>query len=111
MKEFVLNNWYYILYCLVYALVFTITIIKYIKAKKNAKTIQEFAEAREELKSQINVLIQEAEKFKHFEGAEKKNYVMTRAIQLANDLMSNEELDVYIEEQVALTDKVNKHNR
>ena len=111
MKEFVLNNWYYILYCLVYVLVFTITIIKYIKAKKNAKTTQELAKAREELKSGINILIQEAEKFTHFKGEEKKNYVMTRAIQLANGLMSNEELDVYIEEQVALTDKVNKHNR
>ena len=47
----------------------------------------------------------------HFKGEEKKNYVMTRAIQLANGLMSNEELDYYIEEQVELTNTVNKHNR
>ena len=111
MKEFVLNNWYYILYCLVYVIVFTIIIIKYIKAKKNAKTTQELAVAREDLKSSINILIQEAEKFSHFKGEEKKNYVMTRSIQLSNGLMSNEEIDNYIEEQVALTNKVNKHNR
>lgn len=111
MKEFVFNNWYYILYCLVYVIVFTITIIKYIKAKKSAKTTQAIAEAREELKLGINSLIQQAEKFIHFKGEEKKNYVMTRAIQLANGLMSNEELDNYIEEQVALTNTVNKHNR
>lgn len=111
MKEFVSNNWYYILYCLVYVLVFTITIIKYLKAKKNAKTLEEFSRLKEELKLEINSLIQKAEEFTHFKGEEKKSYVMTRAIQLANGLMSNEELDIYIEEQVALTDKVNKHNR
>lgn len=111
MKEFVLNNWYLLVYALFYVVAFTIVVIRYCKAKKKAKTTQEIANAREELKSGINSLIQEAEKFPHFKGTEKKNYVMTRAIQLANGLMSNEELDNYIEEQVALTDTVNKHNR
>lgn len=110
MKEFVLNNWFYIAYCLVYISIFVFIIVKYKKAKKNAKTTKEIAEAKEELKIDINNLILEAEKLTKFSGIEKKQYVMTRAIQIANGLMSNEQIDTYIEEQVALTDSVNKHN-
>lgn len=110
MKEFVLNNWYYILYCVVWLIMLAIIIVKHIKTKKNAKTTKEIAEAREKLKLDINALIKQAETLVHYKGAEKKEFVITRAINLANGLMSLAEIDAYIEEQVALTDTVNKHN-
>ena len=47
---------------------------------------------------------------RNYTGIEKKNYVLTRSIQLACGLMSNEEIDDYIESQVQLTDSVNKHS-
>lgn len=111
MKEFVLNNWYYLLYCSILFIYGIIIFVKFIKAKAQAKTNKEIAEAKEELKLNINKLIQEAEKLTHYKGNEKKEFVMTRAIQLSNGLMSNEQIDEYIEEQVKLTDTVNKHNR
>ena len=110
MKEFVLNNWYYILYCVVWLIIASIIIVKYIKTKKNAKTTKEIAEAREKFKLEINELIKQAETLVHYKGTEKKEFVITRAISLGNGLMSLAEIDAYIEEQVALTDKVNKHN-
>lgn len=110
MKEFVLNNWYYILYCVVWLIMLAIIVVKYIKTKKNAKTTEEIAEAREKLKLDINALIKQAETFVNYKGEEKKEFVITRSINLANGLMSLDEIDAYIEEQVALTDKVNKHN-
>lgn len=114
MKEFVLNNWYYILYCLFMITSLIASIISFIKAKKNAKTATEIADAKVKatnlFKNTVNELIKDAEAFKNYSGAEKKNYVMTRAIQLASGLMSNEEIDEYIETQVKLTDAVNKHN-
>lgn len=109
MKEFVLNNWYYILYCVVWLIMFAIIVVRHIKTKKNAKTTEEIAEAREKLKLDINALIKQAETLVHYKGAEKKEFVITRSINLANGLMSLDEIDAYIEEQVALTDAVNKH--
>lgn len=110
MKEFVLNNWYYILYCVVWLIMLAIIVVKHIKTKKNAKTTEEIAEAREKLKLDINALIKQAETLVHYKGAEKKEFVITRSINLANGLMSLDEIDAYIEEQVALTDAVNKHH-
>lgn len=114
MKEFVLNNWYYIFYCVCMLTTLIVSIVSFIKAKKNAKTATQIADikvkATNTFKNCVNEFIKDAEAFKNYSGAEKKNYVMTRAIQLASGLMSNEEIDEYIETQVALTDAVNKHN-
>lgn len=58
-------------------------------------------------KTAINQFIKDAEQMKNYTGAEKKNYVITRALQIAKDLLTNEQIDCYIEEQVALTKAVN----
>lgn len=114
MKEFVLNNWYYILYSIIMVSTFVVSIVSYIKAKKKSKNANEIADVKlkttNTLKNAINEFIKDAEAMRNYTGIEKKNYVMTRSIQLACGLMSNEEIDDYIESQVKLTDSVNKHN-
>ena len=87
-----------------------IELAMFVDATKLTNTREAIAEAREKLKLDINALIKQAETLVHFKGAEKKEFVITRAINLANGLMSLAEIDAYIEEQVALTDAVNKHN-
>ena len=113
MKEFIVNNIDLLLTLLLFAISLTVNIVAYFKRKKNAKTDEEKAIAKEEtiaeIKKSINGLIIDAEKLKHFTGAEKKQYVITRALQIANDAMTQEEIDAYIETQVYLTDNVNKH--
>lgn len=110
MKEFVLNNWYYLFYSIVVIISIIISIVNVIKSKKANNIAEAKNEAINILKNNINELIKDAEKLKNYTGEEKKNYVLTRAIQLACGLMTNEEIDNYIETQVELTDNVNKNN-
>ena len=110
MKDFVLNNWYYILYCVLAIIAEIVTITNLFKAKKQAKDTKEIAVDREAIQKEIDKLIEEAEKFRSFKGEEKKAYVMTRAIQISKGIMTNSEIDEYIEDKVKLTDTVNKHN-
>ena len=59
------------------------------------------------VKQAVNQYIKDAEQMKNYTGTERKAFVMTRAIQIAGGLLTNDELDKYIEEQVALTKVVN----
>ncbi len=82
-----------------------------ITAKVKAEKAETANENRHEqidlVKNAINQFIKDAEQMKNYTGAEKKNYVLTRAMQIAKDLLTNEQIDCYIEEQVNLTKEVN----
>lgn len=113
MKEFVLNNLDVILALILALISGTITIINVIRVKKSEKAtadVKATALAREELMATINDLIIDAEKLKQYNGEEKKQYVMTRALQICSGVMSQDEIDNYIEEQVKhVSDNVNKN--
>ena len=114
MKEFLLNNINVIISLVLLTLSITYNIILFFKAKAKAKTQKEIdeivVETRDNIKTSINQFIVDAEKLKHFTGSERKAYVMTRALSIAQGYMSEQEIDDYIEAQVVLTDSVNKHN-
>ena len=90
-------------------------VIMFIRNKVTAKVKALKAETENENKHEqislvkiaINQFIKDAEQMRNYNGQEKKNYVMTRAIQIAKDLLTNDQIDCYIEEQVALTKEVN----
>ena len=113
MKNFIVNNIDFILTLILFIVSLIANFIMRFKQKKIATTAEEETKSKEELrenlKNSINMLIVDAEKLKHFTGEEKKQYVITRALQMASGLMSLNEIDNYIETQVELTDKVNKH--
>ena len=109
MKEifyFIVQNIWYVIYAVVFMVSVLLSIISFIKEKQAKKKEQK----RIELKNKINGFIADAEKLKHYSGEERKLYVMTRAIAEAGKLMSQTEIDEYVEAQVGLTDCVNKHN-
>lgn len=76
------------------------------EAEANAKAVEK-ANAIEIAKHAINQFIKDAEQMQNYKGAERKAYVMTRAIQLAGNLLTNDEIDCYIEEVVSLSKQVN----
>lgn len=110
MKEFIFNNWQYFLIVIVYAISFAITILKIIQSKKTNDNLIDDKIAVDELKSKINQFIIDAEKFTNYSGEEKKQFVITRALEISNKLLTSTQISDYIEEQVNLTDNVNKHN-
>ena len=59
------------------------------------------------MKTTIDQYIKDVEKLKHYTGEESKQFVMTRAIAIADDLMTEKEIDAYIEKQLDLTNNVN----
>lgn len=110
MKEFIFNNWQYFLIVIIYAISFAITILKIIQSKKTNDNLIDDKIAVDELKSKINQFIIDAEKFTNYSGEEKKQFVITRALEISNKLLTSTQISDYIEEQVNLTDNVNKHN-
>ena len=109
MKEilnFIVQNIWYVVYAVVFMFSMILTIISFIKEKSTKKK----EALRTELKNKINGFIADAEKLKNYKGEERKQYVMTRAIAEAGKLMSQQEIDEFVEAQVGLTDCVNKHN-
>lgn len=110
MKEFIFNNWQYFLIVIIYAISFAITILKIIQSKKTNNNLIDDKIAVDELKSKINQFIIDAEKFTNYSGEEKKQFVITRALEISNKLLTSTQISDYIEEQVNLTDNVNKHN-
>lgn len=99
MKNFVLNNIDLIL-AIMFAFISVIsTIIAKIKSNKKLKI--------EDIKVHINTFIADAENLKNYTGEEKKNYVITRALQISKGLMKESEIDAYIESQINLTNVVN----
>lgn len=110
MKEFIFNNWQYFLIVIIYAISFAITILKNIQSKKTNNNLINYKIAVDELKSKINQFIIDAEKFTNYSGEEKKQFVITRALEISNKLLTSTQISDYIEEQVNLTDNVNKHN-
>ena len=77
-------------------------------AETNAKAVER-DKAVEIAKGAINQFIKDAEQMKNYTGKERKQYVMTRAIQIVGNLLTNDEIDCYIESMVALTREVNRH--
>lgn len=109
MKEifyFIVQNIWYVVYAVVFMISVLLSLIGFMKEKQAKKKEQK----RIELKNKINGYIADAEKLKHYNGEERKQYVMTRSIAEAGKLMSTTEIDEYVEAQVSLTDCVNKHN-
>ena len=88
-------------------LTFLIKFIKNEKAKKILSCTLQIAET-------IQPLIVEAEKFTHFSGEEKKQYVLTKANQFAIDhkiKFDQEKVSSMIDELVATTKKVNMRDK
>lgn len=84
----------------------TTFLIKFIKSTK-ARNVAEQVLKMTQL---ILPFIEEAEKFAHFSGEEKKQYVMTRSMQLAvkNNMKVNDDfISNKIEELINLTNHVN----
>ena len=113
MKQFITNNLSTILSLSLFIISLLVNIINNIKIRKKSRNEKDKLLAtealKEDLKKSINNFIVDAEKLTRYSGIERKAYVMTRAISIANGLMSPEEIDQYVEEQVLLTDLVNKH--
>ena len=110
MWNFLLNNWHIMVLSIVYGIAFIIQVIIDKNKRKNQSSSSELkTELLENLKTTINSFIVDAEKLKHYTGEEKKQYVITRTLEIANGLMTSEEINNYVESQVALTDIVNKH--
>lgn len=81
-------------------------IIKISKNKKVKKTAEQMVSITE----QLNTFIMEAEQFKNYTGAEKKNFVLTKINQFAIDnkiKFSFETISNKIEEIISLTKNVN----
>lgn len=88
-------------------LTFLVKFIKNEKAKKVLNCTLKLAET-------IQPLIVEAEKFTHFSGEEKKQYVLTKANQFAIDhklKFDQEKVSVMIDELVETTKKVNMRDK
>lgn len=87
------------------------TILLFIKNHIEKKATQNAADRRansiEILKSAINCFIADAEKMKNYTGEEKRNFVVTRVLQIANGLMTEDQIIDHIESQLALTNMVN----
>lgn len=103
MKDFVLNNLDLVLSLLLAVGSIISTIIINIKTKKKLKI--------EDIKVAINSFIADAENLKNYTGEEKKNYVITRALQISKGIMKETDIDAYIESQVALTNVVNTQKK
>ena len=82
-----------------------------VKAAKAETANENKHEQIDLVKNAINQFIIDAEQMKNYTGTEKKNYVLTRAMQIAKDLLTNEQIDCYIEEQVNLTKEVNTQKK
>lgn len=96
-----------ILPLLIAFLTFLVKFIKNEKAKKVLNCTLKLAET-------IQPLIVEAEKFTHFSGEEKKQYVLTKANQFAIDhklKFDQEKVSVMIDELVETTKKVNMRDK
>ena len=96
-----------ILPLLIAFLTFLVKFIKNEKAKKVLNCTLKLAET-------IQPLIVEAEKFTHFSGEEKKQYVLTKANQFAIDhklKFDQEKVSVMIDELVDTTKKVNMRDK
>ncbi|MDE7100372.1 MAG: hypothetical protein K2O05_00785, partial [Anaeroplasmataceae bacterium] len=81
-------------------------IIKLSKNKKVRKTAEEMLSFTEKL----STFVEEAEKFSHYTGAEKKNFVLTKLNQFSIDNHMNfdeEWVSSKIDEVISLTNKVN----
>lgn len=92
-----------ILGLIITSLTFLVKFINNVKAKK-------IAEQAIEISNAILPFIKEAEKFTNFSGAEKKEYVLTKANQFAlvnNILFDEDKISEKIEELVTLTKTVN----
>lgn len=88
-------------------LTFLVKFIKNEKAKKVLNCTLKLAET-------IQPLIVEAEKFTHFSGEEKKQYVLTKANQFAIDhklKFDQEKVSAMIDELVETTKKVNMRDK
>lgn len=96
-----------ILPLLIAFLTFLVKFIKNEKAKKVLNCTLKLAET-------IQPLIVEAEKFTHFSGEEKKQYVLTKANQFAIDhklKFDQEKVSAMIDELVETTKKVNMRDK
>ena len=92
---------------LVTAITFIAKFIKSVKAKRAAENLIQIANA-------VLPCIEQAEKFGHYSGAEKKEYVMTKANQfaIARGITFNPALvSTKIEELVKLTKQVNARDK
>lgn len=101
--EFILKNWESILSILVGIVMAIISVILTFKNKRWDK-----------LKDFIRTCIQDAEKMTHFTGAEKKEYVITKANQFAIEKgikFDAQKVGELIEELVKLTKKVNQREK
>lgn len=114
MKEFLIDNLNFVLSFTLFVISFVFNIVSYIRGRIKAKTQKELEaieiKAKDDLKQTINQLMIDAEKFPKYSGEERKQYVITRALQTANKAMNIDEIDAYIEEQINVTEHVNKHN-
>lgn len=105
--QLLLQILYYSLGILIVVVSFLIPLVKNAKAKKALKTTLDIATA-------IRPYVIEAEKFVNYTGAEKLNYVMTKANQYAieNGLKFDAEATKKeIEELIELTKQVNKREK
>lgn len=111
MKEFIVNNIYQILSAFLAFVSIISALISYFINRRKAKTTQQIdkakADAKQKLLDACDQFVRDAEKLKHYTSAEKKQYVMTRAIAIANNIMTADEIDAYVEKQVELTNNVN----
>lgn len=111
MKEFIVNNIYQIISACLAIVSILSAIISYLINRHKVKSIQQKDEAKAEAKQKVldacDQFVKDAERLKNYSSAEKKQYVMTRAIAIANNLLSSEEIDAYVEKQVELTNNVN----
>lgn len=85
-------------------------LVKFIKNEKAKKILN----CTLELSKAIQPLIVEAEKFTHFSGEEKKQYVLTKANQFAIDnriKFDQEKVSQMIDEYVETTKKVNMRDK
>ena len=90
---------------LVTTITFFVKFIKSAKAKKAAENLIKIGDA-------VIPYIEQAEKFTHYSGPEKKEYVVTKANQFALDngiKFNPKSVSEKIEELVALTKQVNTH--
>lgn len=111
MKEFIVTNIYQIISACLAIISILSALFSYVINKHKAKSIQQKDEAKAEAKQKVldacDQFVKDAERLKNYTSAEKKQYVMTRAIAIANNLLSADEIDAYVEKQVELTNNVN----
>lgn len=93
---------------------FSIRLIKNEKARKIAEKAKKIADDALKMTNFLKNGIVEAEKFTHYTGEEKKNYVLTITNQFAiqnNIDFDKEEVGKQIDELVALTRQVNQREK